>query len=252
MNRPYSSFALVLTLFLFCATSLSAQTISLDELQEEEIYIPSDKSFMILTFPLSTFSYQTGYENMQSRLNSIGGLEQPKLFEHVSFGVGWRRKNLFYNLNASFPIFSQRKEISAGSMTRSVEVRDGNLDFTIGYALLPSERFYWIIRSGLGYHFREMNLKEVSSTPFDLEDFRNPVGTSWPQLEHQSITWDIAFEMMPKAMRKVSVLQSAQLGYKYGLGSPQWKSQETTLVNPIRDRVSTFYLRALIVINKEN
>ncbi|WP_143962898.1 hypothetical protein [Litoribacter populi] len=240
-----------LAILFLSPLSLSAQVISLDEAPEDEISAPFDKSFMLMAFPLSSYLYHTGYENMGNHLKSFGGLENPRFFENIGFGVGWRKKNLFYNINASLPLFTQRDEVSLVSMTRIMESRDSNFDLSVGYAIIPSDQFYWILRAGIGLYFREMSVKEISNVPYDFRDFSTPEGTAWPQLDHRNLTLDVAFEMLPKAMREVAMLQSFQLGYKHGIGSPRWRSAEANLVNPIRDRVSLFYLRGLIVISRE-
>jgi hypothetical protein len=244
----------ILTAFIFTllVSQVSAQVIDLDE--EQELTAPDfyNNSTMFYLSPIGTFGYQFGYRNMVGILNSSLDLNPILLSELTAFGVGWRNGSMFYNFHGAFTAFPQTTIQDSGPNRTVFNSSIYYAEFSMGRAVVSNDRFYLILRGGLGFFGSQFRIRQYDQTNFDFENFASGTGVVWPELVHASGTYDFSIEYMPRALRVLSVIQSAQFGYKGGIGSPTWRSPDARLVNPVPDRVSMIYLRASVVISKQN
>jgi len=248
MNRYYiiSTF-----IFVLLASPVLAQVIDLDE--EQELIAPHEltNSTIFYLSPIGTFGYQFGYRNMIGILNNSLDLNPILLSELTAFGVGWRNGLMFYNFHGAFNSFPQTTIQDSGPNRTVFNSSTYYAEFTVGRSLVSNDRFYLILRGGLGFLGSQFKIRQYDQTNFEFENFASGTGIAWPDLVHASGTYDFSIEYMPRALRTLSVIQSAQLGYKHGIGSPAWRSPDARLVNPVSDRVSMIYFRASVVISKQ-
>jgi len=248
MKNQILSFALY---FLMGCPFVLGQVIDLDKEPEVLSSGTFSKSTMYYLTPFSSFSYNIGYSNMHQKLNTELDLNQRKFGENISTGMGWRKKQMFYNFTIAVPPFSSIVGIQNGNARTIAETKDVYFDFTVGHAIVSNDRYFLILRAGAGIQARSIQLTQIYGGTFDLNDLSNPPGNAWPRLDHISGTWDVAVEILPRAFRTLSVLQSLQMGYKGGIGSPVWRSSDMNIENSLSDRVSILYLRFSVVISRE-
>jgi hypothetical protein len=245
----------ILSFMLFVLTGcpmVFGQVIDLDEEPTEESLQTFEKSTMFYLSPVSSFSYNFGYNNLDQKLNSEFRLNQRRLIEFIGVGIAWRKKQMFYNFFMALPPFPASVSNQRGDILTIADSRDVYFDFKIGNAFVANDRYNLILHAGAGFQARSLNIRQVDRRSFDLNDLpNNPRNMAWPQLDHLSGTWDVAVEYLPRAFRPLSVLNSVHLGYKGGIGTPKWKSQEVNIQNSFSDRVSVLYLKVMVVISRE-
>jgi len=248
MNKYYIITAIF---FILLASHVSAQVIDLDD--EQELIAPDEftNSTMFYLSPVGTFGYQFGYRNMIGILNSSLDLNPILLSELTALGAGWRNGLMFYNFHGAFTAFPQSTIQDSGPNRTVFNSSIYYAEFSVGRAVVSNDRYYLILRGGLGFIGSQFRIRQYDQANFDFENFASGKGVAWPDLVHASGTFDFAIEYMPRALRALSVIQSGQLGYKGGIGSPAWRSPDARLVNPVSDRVSMIYLRASVVISKQ-
>jgi hypothetical protein len=244
----YIFFLLALSFF---KEAVLAQTIDLDEEEGMDFPILSERSTYYYFTPMGTFGLQLGHQAMQRRLDNSFGLKMNRLTDYSGVGIGWRRNLMFYNFNFYFPAIASVNFDRSSSGSTIIESRDFFGDFSIGRAIVANDHHFIILRAGLGVVGRELSITQYDGSSFDFNNFRAGNGQAWPRLEHISGTLDIGLEYLPRALRAVSAMESIQLGYKTGIGSPRWRSSDATLVNSFGDRVSLIYLKAAVVISRE-
>ncbi|WP_194775723.1 hypothetical protein [Pararhodonellum marinum] len=249
MKTPLFLFVLFLTMG---CSSVFGQVIDLDVEPEEELLETFEKSTMFYLSPVPSLSYNFGYNNMNQKLNAEFDLNQRRFIEFIAAGIAWRKKDMFYSIFGAFPIFPTTASVQNRPVRTFVDTRDVFFDFKIGKAVVANDRYYLILHAGAGFQARSLYLRQVDSRSFDLNDLpNNPPNFAWPKLDHFSGTYDVAIEYLPRAYRPISVMQSVQLGYRGGIGTPMWRSSEVNIQNSFSDRVSALYLRVLVVISRE-
>lgn len=237
-------------ILVLLATESSGQVIDLDEEQELIATEKFEKSRMYYISP-GDFGYQLGFSNMNDKLVNLLEIDPGRYMRFVGFGLGWRRKAMFYNFYAAFqPIRSPIVQTS-GTLRTVVDISTVFAELTVGRAIIATDRHNIILKSGLGLFGNEIQIRQYTSSIFDLDNVMLRRGYAWPKLEHYSGTFDIAVEYIPQLVRQLSVLPSFQLGYKGSIGSPNWMSPDAVLSNTISDRVDMIYLRISLVISRQ-
>lgn len=236
-------------LFLLAAEG-SAQVIDLDD--EQELVAPDkfEKSTMYYISP-GDFGYQMGFGNMHELMVNSLDIDPNKFIRFVGFGLGWKRKAMYYNFYAAFQPFTRPLVKTSGNLRTVADFSTVFAEITVGRAIVTTDRHNIILKGGLGLFGNELQLRRYNTDSFDLNNFGIGQGTAWPLLEHYSGTYDVAVELIPHPIRTLAVLASFQLGYKGSIGSPNWMSPDAFLSNSITDRVSMVYLRLSLVISRQ-
>lgn len=242
----FNSFFLLL---LYCRP-VSAQVIDLDK--EQELLAPDkfEKGTMYYISP-GDFGYQLGLRNMYSRLGNFLETDPSSFNRFVGFGIGWKRKALFYNLYVAFQPFTTPIINTSGNVRTVADFSSNYADLTIGRAIYSTQSHDLILKGGLGFFGNVIQVRQYNSNNFDLDNLWSAQGTAWPLLEHYSGTFDFALEYIPKPIRSLSVVPSFQLGYKGSVGSPNWGSPDAFLTNTISDRSDMIYLRISLVVFRQ-
>lgn len=242
---------LLSAIWLFGSSNVFSQVTNLDEEPNDVVLKTYDKSRMYYLSPVSSFGVSLGHNAMRDKMDSELGLGQSRLVEFIGIGFGWRNKRMFYGFHLGIPPFASSSENTLGNLTTKSLTRDGFFDLSVGRALVSTPQFYLILRAEGGVHYRSLQITQFDQGAFDLNDFRNAPGRAWPEMEHISGTLGLSVEYLPKAFRPLSVLESIQLGYKTGIGSPNWNSPDLLLTNSFSDRTSMLFLKVMVVISRE-
>lgn len=240
------------SIFILIGIQVSAQVVDLDEEQDANMPDHFDKSTMYYLSPLGTFSYQMGNRNMAGILDNRLDLKPNFFSESTALGIGWRNKLMFYNIHAAFSAFSSNTIQNSRNYKTILNDSHVFAEFLVGRAIVANDRYFLILKGGIGFLESQYQIRQYDHSNFNFDDFATASGVAWPDLKHVSGTFDIALEYMPRALRTLSVMQSVQFGYKRGIGETIWRSSDALLINPVSDRVSILYLRASVVISKQN
>lgn len=236
---------------LFVKGEVFSQATNLDEEPNDFVLNTFDKSTMYYFSPVSSFGLNLGHNAMRDKMDTELGLGQSRLIEFNGLGMGLRNKRMFYGFHFGVSALSGVSKSVVGNLTNKSQTSNGYFDISVGRALVSTAQYYLILRAEGGVHYRSIQISQFDQGAFDLNDFGNAPGRAWPEMEHISGTLGIAVEYMPKAFRPLSVLESIQFGYKTGIGAPDWKSPDLTLVNSFSDRTSMLFLKLMVVISRE-
>lgn len=242
---------LLCTVWLFVSIEVFSQVTNLDEKPNDVVLNTFDKSTMYYFSPVSSFGVSLGHNAMRDKMDSELGLSQSRLIEFIGFGMGLRNKRMFYGFHLGISALSGLSESDVGNLTNKSQTSDTFFDLSVGRALVSTPQYYLILRAEGGVYYRSIQISQFDQGTFDLNDFGNFPGRAWPEMEHISGTLGIAVEYLPRAFRSLSVLESIQLGYKTGIGAPNWNSPDLTLTNSFSDRTSMLFIKVLVVISKE-
>lgn len=246
----YRFLIIPVVVFVLLVTEGSAQVIDLVE--EEELKVPEkfEKSNMYYISP-GDFGYQMGFGNMNDLLVNSLELDPQQFIRFVGFGLGWKRRAMYYNFYAAFQPFTNPIVKTSGNLRTVADFSTVFAEFTVGRAIISTDRHNIVLKGGLGLFGNELQLRRYTTDSFDLNNFGLGQGTAWPLMEHYSGTYDVALELIPHPVRTLAVLASFQLGYKGSIGSPNWMSPDAYLYNSITDSVSMIYLRLSLVISRQ-
>ncbi|TVP53525.1 MAG: hypothetical protein EA341_00855, partial [Mongoliibacter sp.] len=156
-------------LVLLCCRPVSAQVIDLDEEQELSTSEKFDKSNMYYISP-GDFGYQMGLGNMYSRLGNFLETDPSSFNRFVGFGIGWKRKALFYNLYAAFQPFTTPLINTSGNVRTVADFSSTYADLTIGRAIFSTQSHDFILKGGLGFFGNVIQVRQYTSNNFDLDN----------------------------------------------------------------------------------
>lgn len=245
MKNAFLVFALF---FLFESHDVFGQVIDLDgDPAEIESF---EKSTMYYISP-GDFSYQMGNGNMYDLLNTSLEIDPNRFMRFVGFGIGWRRKAMYYNFYVAFQPIKSPIVKTSGNLRTVADFSTVFAELNIGRAIISTDRHNLVLKGGLGLVGNEIRIRQYTTSFFDPNNIGIGQGTAWPMFEHYSGTFDIGLELIPKSIRPLSVLASFQLGYKGSIGSPNWMSPDAVFSNNVSDRVDMIYLRISMVISRQ-
>jgi hypothetical protein len=240
----------LILLMVLISSIACGQVIDLDEEQESLTQDKFEKSTMYYISP-GDFGYQLGLRNMYNLIESSLEIEPNDFTRFVGFGMGLKRKAMYYNFYAAFQPFTSPIVKTSGTLRTVADFSTVFAEITAGRAIISTDRHNVVLKGGLGLFGNEIQIRRFTTDSFDLNRIGIGQGTAWPLLEHYSGTYDIALELIPRPVRTLAVMASFQLGYKGSIGSPNWMSPDAFLFNSISDRISMVYLRMSLVISRQ-
>lgn len=202
----------------------------------------SPKRFSLgISFP-STALLWTISPNLNSFLNGKG-IPTRNFSTVIPLIISYQVNKFKLNLEAYYGIMNRpyRQGIYATSLDADLVI------FSTEYAIFADRNNYLYLNLGIGLADYTQNITVSNSQPTTFTSaLQNGTGQTII-LKNSSAFLDFGLEFLNRTKQN-SVGQSIKIGYRYGLESSQWESKLVKIFDTPYDRVSSFYLQALLNI----
>ena len=133
-----NAFLLFALFFLFGCPVVFGQVIDLDEEPKEVPIEGFDKSTMYYISP-GDFGYQMGYGNMYDLLDKSLEIDPYRFMRFVGFGIGWRRKAMYYNFYVAFQPITRPIAKTSGNLRTVADFSTVFAELTVGRTVISTD-----------------------------------------------------------------------------------------------------------------